>query len=146
MEVALEFEFDKAEELRRALIEACGEVKETLDMYNNEYKGNSKLLAGGMHFSDYLVKRQEMLEAKAEQDYNVDIDESHDDNQAIFNMEEMEEFLERDGNYVNARQAHVLSVEDSADKEGDKIRVFGKRRVSLTPAQKLQGDLNMSST
>ena len=92
MEVALEFEFDKAEELRRALIEACGEVKETLLIHRNEYKGNAKLMAGGMYFSDYLGKRQEMLEAKAqamqleEDAYDEALGE---EDRGSFNMEEV---------------------------------------------------------
>jgi len=57
--VELDFEFDKSDELYRAIEDTYQEVHDVLDIWQAEFS-NDPRVADRMYFSEYLAKRLEM--------------------------------------------------------------------------------------
>jgi len=58
--VELDFEFDKSEQLCRAIEDAYEDVHSVLDIWKNEFQEHTEL-SDGIYFSDFLSKREEYV-------------------------------------------------------------------------------------
>ena len=132
IDVKLDFEFDKSEELYRAIEDAYQEVYDILDVWQGEFKCDPRL-SERMYFSEYLSKRQDMCnEMRIQPNTNVNV----------------ATFLEwLDNKTGSGEQYNSLdhSLMREVSEEAVKVNLFGKSRQSVNAKRSVSGHIPLAA-